>query len=245
MDKSGPVGSKLSEDPKGLKRILEGIGLSEDEARDLLRKIEAIFTTVIEAREWQEDFTAQEMPEVFKHLDKIETRTFGILILQVIKTVKLIISLMPAGRLILVALAVVTLLANYLDTGSLTTENVKEVIRKTGAGQLVEKVLEQIDEAVGLVVGKLDSIESEARSLMGGLQDDLDGYARLLDAAYGDLLSNVEEQQRLGRRAVFQAANSLREDANLAGNLQFLFAALFQEGKAPLETLKTIARRLV
>lgn len=98
--------------------------------------------------EWTEDATDR--------FDSLEARTFGILILQVIKTVKTIFGLLPAGRVILIAITVLGLISAYLEDGTLSIDTAKNVIKESGLGDFINE--------------KLKTIQAEAEVLAEGVR---------------------------------------------------------------------------
>lgn len=82
--------------------------------------------------------------EIKDSLDSIESRTFGILLLQIFRTIKFFFSLLPQGRIILLVLGGIGLVQTLLAGNRPSLEDVKGAVAASGIGAYLDSVMEDI-----------------------------------------------------------------------------------------------------
>lgn len=136
----------------------------------------------------QEKITEEYRTEVFDQLEHIRARTFGILILQILKTIKLFMSLLPGGRVILIVLAGLALLESLFNDGTVSAGAIRDAVAKTGLADFIDDTLAQLRTKVGLIAdhtgeladaasiimvraaGAFENVEAEVGSTVGTLE---------------------------------------------------------------------------
>lgn len=234
--------TKESFSNQDLQRLLEAVfpNLPSNPFSEIEGTLDLLRTLTLDAREWQEEATHT--------LDHIQTRTFGILFLQVIKTIKFIVGLLPAGRAILIVIAIVTLLTSYLEGETITTEKVRDVIKSSGLARLVEDILRQLEEITARATDDLETFGATVSQLLAGLASDLQTYVDQAEAI-ADELANADADNWLqatliGEQRLRELVRQFVESANLSANLQLVATAIVGEIKAHIQQLPNIAKEL-
>jgi len=88
----------------------------------------------------------------------IKTRTFGILFLQIFKTLKLFFGFLPQGRVIILVIAVLGLASTLINNKPVTLEGIREAVASTGIADFIDKVLAELKESVGEIATELSDV---------------------------------------------------------------------------------------
>lgn len=166
------------------------MAITQFEPDDIIRLLEAILPSdaenpfeLIEEKLLQIQ-TDQVAWETFAsdRFDSLEARTFGILILQLIRTIKIIFTLIPGGQFIIVALMLFTLIDTFLDEGSLSVSKIIEAVEESGLLNLLKEKLEAIQAIVDTQADKVETMALAARDAFFALSKDaaaIEGLATL------------------------------------------------------------------
>jgi len=115
--------------------------------------------------------------------DSIESRTFGILFLQILKSIKLLFSILPQGRLILLVIAVLGIASTLIDGKPVTLDAIKAAAKSTGIGDFIESIL------------------AELKVQVESMADELAGYADVLSIMFAMVASGAERAENTLARA--------------------------------------------
>lgn len=221
-------------------RILDSVIQGETPASHLLEQLQEL---AVQGREWQEQTSA----ELFPALERIQSRTFGILILQIIKTIQFIAGLLPAGRIVLIVLAVVSLLVSYFDTGQVTGADVRRVIEETGVGKLIDQIIQELGEKADEAIVDLEALGAGITELLVGLGNDLQVEADELRSSYRDLVTapvlELEETAQVVSQRMLNQAGRIVQSANLSSNLTLVVQSIVDSLRKRIEALRTAAER--
>lgn len=221
-------------------RILDSVIQGETPASQLLEQLQEL---AVQGREWQEQTSA----ELFPALERIQSRTFGILILQIIKTIQFIAGLLPAGRIVLIVLAVVSLLVSYFDTGQVTGADVRRVIEETGVGKLIDQIIQELGEKADEAIVDLEALGAGITELLVGLGNDLQVEADELRSSYRDLVTapvlELEETAQVVSQRMLNQAGRIVQSANLSSNLTLVVQSIVDSLRKRIEALRTAAER--
>lgn len=180
------------------------------------------------AFEQQTDATNEEL---FEELDKIQARTFGILILQIIKTIKTLMGLLPAGRVILLAIAAIGLITTLLENGEVTGSDIKNAVEQSGFGAFIREQLRRIQDIASAQAQRIEDVID-----LGS--DVVQAGARKAEVVLGDLeftlnqletetFENAEQVVDAIRPILIETADQALQLLNLTSNSDSLiFGAL-------------------
>lgn len=167
---------------------------------------------------------------MLEELDDIKDRTFGIFLLQVFKTVRLIMRLLPAGRVILIALTVFTLLENWISEGELSGASVKSAIEESGLKSWLGDKLQVVYDLVDQIASQVDTstllMRDMATSISLSLEKALSELNTALDAA--DILPDEHAIEVLYNRVVV-VMEDLQGAANGAFNTDVLLGPILED----------------
>lgn len=107
-------------------------------------------------------------------LDSIESRTFGILLLQIFKTISFFFRLLPQGRLIILVIAIIALIQSILSDGQPSLEAIKAAAKATGLSGFVDKIIEELKKFTDEIAGNMSEIADVASVTFAQLSFDLD-----------------------------------------------------------------------
>lgn len=169
-----------------------------------------------------------------EQLDDIQTRTFGILILQIVKTLKFFLSLVPKTKYVLFGLSILSIIVLYLDKQEVTAADVNNVLRDTGLASLLQNALAFIESEVAQLVSTGEIVADEVSGIFQAQASDMalaaatlrDASRRLTSANPASALQVANEvaSSELERIAVI-----LTDQQVLAGNARDLIAGVLRE----------------
>ena len=115
-------------------------------------------TTAGERFEEEVEATQEYRDAADEDRDSIKSRTFGILLLQIFKTLKIFFSILPQGRLLLLILAVIGLAVTILDDKPITLDAIREAAAKTGIAKFIDDLLAELKVSVGEISTELSDV---------------------------------------------------------------------------------------
>lgn len=186
---------------------------------------------------------------LFEKLDSIENRTFGILFLMIFRTIKIFLGLLPAGRIIIIALAIFTLLSTALETGGISADDIAAAAKKTGLADWLSKVLDDLEEHAALLSTHVEDLVLLTTEMFASISSDIDGTIFNLNQVYKDSLTDPGEDPeakfaRLQSDVLAQAAR-LAPTGNAANNLKELLGPALQGISKRIREIPDQARQLV
>lgn len=181
----------------------------------------------IVASEWRENADDS--------LDTIKAIAFGRFLVSLFKTMRFVFGLLPAGRFILLAIAVFSLLETWLDKKELSVQTVSDAFVESGLTAFFQESLNAVeseltakaDEIHQATLVLLDSVHSARGDLdvaVGRLQTSVASLGTISTQVSGDLFFEVE--------AIRNSLGGLLEDqlipsSNLLSNLEVFFVPNF------------------
>ena len=164
-------------------------------------------------------------------LASIKTRTFGILILQIFKTIKFFLGILPSGRLMLVLLAGVGLLIALSEDGELSLGSIREAAASTGLARFIDDVMAELRKFTDELAVQTSSLANATSEMFVFLSGRLDGTMESLTIVAnnlepglyqgeGGLATAMQRQaQEIDRivSGLFPAANAAANGADLLG----------------------------
>jgi len=119
-----------------------------------------ILTQTLEIRgdqlAFEEGYDADQ-EQIREELSAIKSRTFGILILQIIRTIKTLLGLLPAARIILIMIAVITLVTTFMQKGSVSGGDISAAVEASGLGPFIRR---QVQILNGVVEEQAERVET-------------------------------------------------------------------------------------
>jgi len=189
-------------------------------------------------------------------LDSIESRTFGILLLQIFKTISFFFRLLPQGRIIILVIAVIALVQSLLSDGQPSLEAIKAAAKATGLSGFVDKIIDEIKKFTDEIAGNMSEIADVASVTFAQLSFDMDfiinGLAGLrfqlqeaqrhvdannLDAAFFALENAQIDLGQVDARALL--------GSNLANNAADLIGPILRGLDDQIKTLPALAVKAI
>lgn len=167
-------------------------------------------------------------------LDNIEARTFGILILQLVRVIRLALAIIPGGQSILIIIIIFSLIQDYFDDGSLSIETINSAIERSGLKTFLTEKLEAINAIVSDAAIQVETQTLLARDAFLALAMDSSG----IESALNGVINGLGEEHSNLRVAIDSARDDLgilmldvNAMASLASNSDlFVGAALAKIG---------------
>ena len=179
-------------------------------------------------------------------LDDIKTRTFGILILQIIKTVKFIFSLLPAGRAVLIGLALFSVLTSYLEGEKVDKGTVSEIMEKTGLSNFLSRIVNQVDDRVNEVISELRAIADQGGNVLDETVTDLEKViTRQITNLQAIRLADVQTNLPAFYSSVDDLKDSISDlegSANVIANLKVILEAITRGTEDKIRDFSSIIR---
>jgi len=198
--------------------------------------------------------------------DDIKSRTFGILFLQIFKTLKFFFGLLPQGRVILIIIAVIGIGTALMQNKSVSLGAVRDAVRSTGIGDFIDKVLKELKEEVGEMAtelgdladvisvtvaqsaGKFETVEQ----LLAIAQEDLATAQGFFTHFQGQFAEGFEELGGQAQEATNSAIAALTRglaEASLGGNalanIDVFFTPTLRKIPGQLQQIPDLAQKLI
>lgn len=193
--------------------------------------------------------------DVFDQLDSIESRTFGILFLQIFKTIRLFMGFLPQGRIILIVIAGIGLLTALLQDGEVSVGSIREAVAKTGLADFIDKIFGELNTVVGNIAddaGVLADVVAELFvQIAGTLDNHLDQLgliaAELVQAQGGEAVSieSLEQKMTLVRDRLIGQTQLMAPTANAAANGADLISPILRGVDERIREIPGLAAKLV
>ena len=219
---------------------------------DPFGKIEALLLDLGEEISKNDLLTDKHRKELMDELADIKTRTFGILFLQIFKTLKFFLGLLPQGRVILIVLAGIGLLTALLQDGTVSVGNIREAVAKTGLAKFIDKLLEDLTAFVEGIADHVEELANQSGEISIFISGRIDTTLLTLESLANDLLPDPEEgiielDQRLarGRESIRVAAAQLAPAGNAASNAADLLTPALRGLDDRIRVIPTMALKLV
>jgi len=119
--------------------------------------------------------------------DSIESRTFGILFLQILKSIKLLFSILPQGRLILLVIAILGIASTLIDGKPVTLDAIKAAAKSTGIGDFIESILAELKVQVNSMADELATYADVLSIMFVQIAGGAERAEETLAAAFNDL----------------------------------------------------------
>lgn len=186
----------MAKDPKFNVEDIERLfrALVPSGGTDPFGKIEEMVLSLAEEHAKEGLTTDQYREQVFERLDSIESRTFGILFLQIFKTLKFFFGLLPQGRIILIVLAAITLLTALLQDGEVSIGSIREAVAKTGLADFIEKLLEELTAFVKEIADHIEELANQTSEVFVSVAGNLDQSLANLTVLANDLIPAPTDQ---------------------------------------------------
>lgn len=126
-----------------------------------------------------------------EELDDIKNRTFGIMILQIFRTLKFFFGLLPQGRIILLVIAGMGLATTLLQGDRPTFSDVREAVKSTGIGDFIDGVMAELQRITDETEESLKGTAQEIVRMFNGMTADTSFLEAELSNARASLESIV------------------------------------------------------
>ncbi len=104
----------------------------------------------------------------------IESRTFGILFLQIFRVIKLFFGILPQGRVIILVIAALGLLQTFFDDGEVSLDTIKNAAKSTGLLGFIDKIMEELTREVGEIAQTAQDTGNAVSSIFVQMAGDLE-----------------------------------------------------------------------
>lgn len=169
----------------------------------------------------QEEITDLHREELFKRLDSIQRRTFGILILQIFRTIKLFMGFLPQGRIILIIIAVLGLGQMLLEDGEVSVGSIRDAVASTGIAKFIDDIMEQIKEQADLLANHTMELANATSEIFVSVSARVDqtssGLTLMLNGLSSQQYETVDEM-RIALDIAYDQGLSLASGLVPAGN---------------------------
>ena len=161
-------------------------------------------------------------------LDSIESRTFGILFLQIIKILRTLFALLPPGRLILILIAVIGLAATFMESGSVTGSDIRRAVEESGLGRFIQEQIRRLNAIVEEQAERVETVIDLGTDVVRSASVKADAVLIDLTAlANNAATQSAEEFQDYARATLAQTLEVGEGLSNLVANLDgLIFGAL-------------------
>jgi len=238
---------------------------------DIERGLKALFPTtgenpfeniedkLLEAREEfekSEVITEAYRKKTADQLDDIESRTFGILLLQIFSTLRFFFRLLPQGRLILLVVAGIGLIQTLLSDGTVSVETIKQAVAASGLQVFVDRVIESITAIVKEQASHASELADTASQVFVSIAGKGEGVERAIEAEIqrirfisqvGETPTVEEMFNHLGitRAALRGLLPDLAELTNAASNSALVLGPALRRLDDGIEDIPALALKLV
>ena len=161
-----------------------------------------------------------------EQLDSIESRTFGILLLQIFRTISFFFRLLPQGRLIILAVVIIGLVQSLLEDGQPSLDAIKAAAKATGLSAFVDRIIDELKKFTDEIAGDMSQIADVASVTFAQLSFDMDfmlnGVDRLafkLDELGRHIDANNINQAFFALQDTLPELTVIRQRALLGSNL--------------------------
>jgi len=120
-------------------------------------------------------------------LESIKNRTFGIMVLQIFRTIKFFFGLLPQGRIILLLIAGMGLATTLLQGEKPSLSDIRAAVQSTGIGNFIDKIMDEIEKIVSDTTLNVETLADEITSMFRGLSSDTTFLERELNTAVSQL----------------------------------------------------------
>jgi len=193
-------------------------------------------------------------------------RTFGILFLQIFKTIRFFFGLLPQGRVILIIVAVIGLATTLLNDKPVTLDAIREAAKSTGIADFIDKILKELKSQVGEMAtelrdvadvisvtiaqsaGRFENLEQLLAISQEGLRQAQSFHQNIVDPT----VESAREQFALARQALDQAIVAISRSrgeatfgANALSNIDVFLTPILRSLPKELERIPDLAGKLV
>jgi len=194
--------------------------------------------------------------DVGEELEDIKSRTFGILFLQVFKTLSFFLRLLPQGKIILLAVAIIGLLTTVLQDGDVSGAAIRDAVRNTGLAKFIDDILEELKKFTTEIADNVEELSFAASDVFASVAIQLDANINALQNLVGDLstfdIGNDLEALETAKARMSQVAfemdeivNNLVFPANAASNSDLILGPALRALDDEIRTIPTLALKLV
>lgn len=187
--------------------------------------------------------------ELFEELGDIKTRTFGILILQIINILRTLMGLLPAGRIILLAIAAMGLVTTYLQTGTVSGADIQAAVQRSGLGEFIREQLRRLaavaDEQATRVEQVIDlggEVVDAAAAKAAAVLVDLEFMFNEISA---EEIEDVEQLLATLQTVMAETIDQASQLTNLTGNMDSLIFGALKRVPEQIRDLPASAAKLV
>lgn len=219
---------------------------------DPFGRIEELVLSLAEEHAKDGILTDKFRAEIREELDDIKSRTFGILFLQIFRTLKFFMGLLPQGRIILIIVAGIGLLTTLLQDGSLSGEAIREAVAKTGLSKFIDKLLAELTAFVNEIANHVEELANQTSEVFVSVAGNLDQSLATLVQIASDLVPVQEETLSETQQRASTAANRIALEvdrmaptSNLAANGADLLGPALRDLDNRIRVIPTMALKLV
>jgi len=240
-------------DSSDLQRLLRAILPAN--RPDPFGRLEELAVTEAEENTKSEILQDKFRDDVFGRLDKIESRTFGILFLQIFKTLKLFMGFLPQGRIILIVLAGIGLLTALLQDGEVSVGSIRDAVRKTGLADFIDKIFEELNIVVGQIADDAEVVGDVVAELFVSIAGNLDNHLDQLGAIASELVAaeggqavsieSLELKMASVRNRLIDQLQNMAPTANAAANGADLISPILRNVDDRVRGIPGLAAKLV
>lgn len=172
--------------------------------------------------------------ELREELAAIKTRTFGILILQIINILRTLMGLLPAGRAILIGVAAMGLITTFLQSGKVSGADIQAAVQKSGLSQFIREQFRRLTTLAEEQATRIEDVMDLGTEVVRSAATKADGAFQ--DVSF--LLAEIDKLQQAGeeqrdeiigaiRAVATQAQTNAAELSNITANLDgLIFGAM-------------------
>lgn len=185
-----------------------------------------------------------------EQLDKIQSRTFGILILQIINIIRIMMGLLPAGRVVLMVIAGTGLITTFLQSGKVSGEDIRNAIEQSGLSEFISNQLKKLRELADGVADDIDTTIDLGASVVEAAA--LRAQTNLIDLQF--LANELAEASQLNdpqeiiarmERVTAETIGRATELTNLTSNLDSLIIGSLRTLPQQVRAIPNEAAKLI
>jgi len=241
-------------DVEDIERIFKALNPSAIE--DPFGRIEELVLSLGEEHAKESILLDKNQKEVAEELADIKSRTFGILFLQIFKTLAFFFRLLPQGKIIILVLAVIGLLQTLLSDGEVSVGAIRDAVAKTGLADFIDRVQAEIALFTTEIADNVKELSFATSDVFAQLAIELDATLDILGAIERSMVveggpNSAEAQEKLEDQMLAASfeIGALRArlfgPANQASNADALIGPTLRGLDVQIRTIPALALQLV
>jgi len=240
--------------PEDVERILKSLFPSG--GPDPFGKIESLILDVNEDIEKGKTVDDLRHEQTQDDLADIKSRTFGILLLQIFKTLSFFMRLLPQAKVILIVIAAIGLLNSLLEDGEVSVDSIKAAVKATGLQKFIDEILAELNALVAEIADHASELADVTSQVFVSIAGGLEGVEGRLESAIGHLQGRIGGGLDLTPEDALAGLNDalfdlqgmlpgLTESTNAASNSDLFIGPALRNLDDRMREIPTLALKLV